>query len=260
MALAGYAHLLAAGRRLQWDAEAIDLNRDAAAWPAVDDASRALVTTLVAGFCVAERAVAEQLSPFAAAAPDAVARECFEVQAGDERRHARFFARVAEEVLGLDSGAEAAALAGPAIVALFEEQLPVLAERLAGGTASLPEAVGYYHLVLEGIVFAVGQAALADELEALTVLPGTLDGVLRVQADERWHIGLGVMCLQAQGAGTGPDLGALAARAGAAWGARIATTARVDAVLAVHERRVGQVARSATASRKRGIVSQVVIR
>jgi ribonucleoside-diphosphate reductase beta chain len=234
--LAGYDHLLAAARRLQWDAEAIDLRPDAAAWPGVDPAARRRVATLIAGFRVAEHAVAEHLAPFAdAAGDDRVARECFLVQAGDERRHARFFARVAAEVAGLDDDASVS----PALRALFEAELPALAARLARGDATLTEAVGLYHLVLEGIVFAVGQRALEDELRALAVLPGTLDGALRVQADERWHVGLGVMCLQDRSLTT--DVTAAAARAATAWGPEIATPARVDAVLAVHGRRLAQV-------------------
>jgi ribonucleoside-diphosphate reductase beta chain len=235
--LAGYDHLLTAAQRLQWDAEAIDLRPDAVAWPSLDPAARRRIGALIAGFRVAERAVAEHLAPFAdAAGDDPVARECFLVQAGDERRHARFFTRVAAEVAGLEGDDT---LVAPALRALFEAELPALAARLARGDATLTEAVGLYHLVLEGIVFAVGQRALEDELRALAVLPGTLDGILRVQADERWHVGLGVMCLQDRGRSV--DVTAAAARAAIAWGPEIATPARVDAVLAVHGRRVAQV-------------------
>ncbi len=56
----------------------------------------------------------------------------------------------------------------------------------------LAAGVGLYHLVLEGIVFAAGQAALLERLERLGTLPALLDGATRVAADERWHVGLGV--------------------------------------------------------------------
>ncbi|WP_354700553.1 hypothetical protein DSM112329_00832 [Paraconexibacter sp. AEG42_29] len=240
MTLAGYDHLLAAARRLQWDDGAIDLTADAAAWPSVDAGARHRITELVAGFCVAERAVAEHLSPFAAAAGDrSLAAECFAVQAGDERRHARFFDRVAREVVRHDpDAADDGGLVTAGLRALFEHDLPALARRLAGGDASLAEGVGLYHLVLEGIVFAIGQQALTDELEAAAVLTGTLEGVRRVQGDERWHVGLGVMCLQDAGLRT--DVGAAAERAAAAWGPDVATPQRVATVLAVHERRLAQ--------------------
>lgn len=241
MTLAGYEHLIDAAARLQWDEAAIDLRGDARAWPGLDAAARGRITTLIAGFCVAERAVAEHLEPFGAAAADAVARAAFAAQAVDEARHARFFTRVAREVVGFDPDRDAAALAGAEIVVLFTDGLPALAARLAGGDASLSEAVAYYHLVLEGIVFAIGQAALQAELGAAG-LHGTLKGVRRVQADERWHIGLGAMALQDRG--DAPAVGQLAARAAAAWGPDVATPDRVEDVLRVHRRRVGLLTRA----------------
>src|ERR687894_2023044 len=53
---------------LQWDAAAIDLTPDARAWPELPDERRRRLTTLLAGFCVAEDAVFEHLEPFAAVA------------------------------------------------------------------------------------------------------------------------------------------------------------------------------------------------
>ena len=54
--------------RKQWDAAAIDLAPDARAWQELPDERRRRLTTLLAGFRVAEDAVAEQLTPFVAAA------------------------------------------------------------------------------------------------------------------------------------------------------------------------------------------------
>ena len=77
--------------------------------------------TLLAGFCVAEDAVAEQLTPFADAAREATLASqeslmawVFFLQRRDEQRHARLFDRIAAEVLGLP-GADAgrAARRGP---------------------------------------------------------------------------------------------------------------------------------------------------
>lgn len=246
MTLAGYGHLLAAGQRLQWHAAGIDLSADARAWPQLAPAAADRIRRLVAGFCVAEVAVAAHLEPFVAAATDRQARACFRLQQGDEQRHARFFARVAREVVGLDPEAGARALAAPGIVRLFDTDLPALAQRLAAGTAVLDEAVGLYHLVLEGIVFAVGQAALLDELDAAGTLPGTREGVGRVQGDERWHVGLGVMCLQDAGARV--DVGPAAARAATAWGPELATPERVAHAVAGHRRRTALLARAAPMS------------
>ena len=54
--------------RKQWDAAAIDFAPDARAWQELPDERRQRLTTLLAGFRVAEDAVAEQLTPFVVAA------------------------------------------------------------------------------------------------------------------------------------------------------------------------------------------------
>ncbi len=221
MAMAGYAHLLAAGRRLQWDADALDLSGDVVPPGALG----ARIRELVAAFVLAEVAVAEHLQPFVAAA-DGEAGACFALQAGDEARHARFFARVADEVLGGDLPAPA-----PELRRLFLEDLPAAAAQVAAGPDALADAVGLYHLVLEGIVFQAGQDTLLALLDEAGTLPGTREGVARVQGDERWHVGLGVTHLRRHGAV--PDLGDLPARAAAVWGLRD------EHVLRLHERRVG---------------------
>ena len=93
--------------RLQWNPAAIDLTPDARAWPELPDERRGRLMTLLAGFCVAEDAVAEQLTPFADAARQAtlVSQESlmawvFFLQRRDEQRHALLFDRIAAEVLG----------------------------------------------------------------------------------------------------------------------------------------------------------------
>ncbi len=238
--LAGYDHLLSAARRLQWDAEAISLRGDRATLASVAAPARAAARALVAGFVVAEHAVAEELEPFVAAAgeldADPGARECFATQAADERRHARWFDRLAGELFDLDR--EAARAAAPtAIRELFESELPAAAHALAARAdpAQLAAAVGLYHVVLEGIAFAVGQEALL-ELAREHRLDGVARGVARVQGDERWHVGLGVLALQRLGAPV--EVQAPARRALAAWGPSIATPERTDRVLAAHARRL----------------------
>ena len=109
--------------------------------------------TLLAGFCVAEDAVAEQLTPFADAAREAtlVSQESlmawvFFLQRRDEQRHARLFDRIADEVLGLP-GADAAERRAAArdhvpaaLLELFEERLPAMAAELAAGAPGWPRA------------------------------------------------------------------------------------------------------------------------
>jgi ribonucleoside-diphosphate reductase beta chain len=173
---ASYEHFLGIAASVQWDERAISLRADARAWPQVADAR---LTELVAGFCVGEAGVAEHLTVFASG-PAAL---CFEAQARDEERHARFFARYAAAV-GLD---DPRGLVSPAFLSLFEERLP---EAVAGAPG---EAVGLYHMVLEGVVFTAGQLALLDLVDDR--LPGLREGVELVLRDERWHVGFGARCL-----------------------------------------------------------------
>jgi ribonucleoside-diphosphate reductase beta chain len=218
--------------RRQWDATAIDLAPDAHAWPALPAERRRRLTTLLAGFCVAEEAVSEHLAPFGAAAEDTPMASdetllawVFFLQRRDEQRHALLFDRIAAEVLGLPGAtaaerrAAARAHVPPGVLELFEVQLPALAAELAAGRAGLGEGIGLYHMVLEGIVFDAGQHALLDDL-ADGALPGVREGLERVELDERWHIGFGLRCLIE--ARPSPDLLddllARAKDAAAAWG------------------------------------------
>src|SRR4029077_4707414 len=122
-------------------------------------------------------------------------------------RHARFFDRVAGELLGLpgDSPAQrraaARAYVPEALCELFEERLPAITSALAAGRAGILDGVRLYHMILEGAVFSAGQRALLDDLQD-GALPGTREGVTRVELDERWHVGFGVRCLiEGQGEG-----------------------------------------------------------
>jgi ribonucleoside-diphosphate reductase beta chain len=232
--LSSYSHIVA---RLQWDATAIDLAPDARAWPGLPTARRHRLTTLLSGFCVAENAVSEHLTPFAEATDDTLEAWVFFLQRRDEERHAQLFDRIAAEVLGMPGATPAQRRAAarvnvPAgVLELFEVRLPALAAELAAGRTGLDDGVGLYHMVLEGIVFAAGQRALLDDLED-GALPGVREGVEHVDLDERWHVGFGLRCLiEAQ---PSPDLIhdvlAGAEEAAAAWGDVVPVATRERAV------------------------------
>jgi ribonucleoside-diphosphate reductase beta chain len=193
--------------RLQWNPATIDLTPDARAWPRLPAERHRRLTTLLAGFCVAEEAVAEHLAPFAdvarnstMASQESLLAWVFFLQRRDEQRHARLFDRIAEEVLGLPGAtpaerrAAARAHVAPAMLELFEERLPAMAGELASGRHGLDAGVSLYHMLLEGVVFDAGQHALLDDL-ADGALPGVREGVERVERDERWHVGFGLRCL-----------------------------------------------------------------
>ena len=186
--------------RLQWDAHAIDLGPDAEAWPGLPDERRKRLTALLAGFRIADDAVSEHLAPFGDAANNSLVAWVMFLQRRDEKRHAQFFDRVAAEVLKLpgdtqDERREAARELAPAgMLELFDERLPAMSAELAAGRTGLSEGIALYHMTLEGMVLSAGQEALLRDLED-GALPGVHEGVGRVQADERWHIGFGLRLL-----------------------------------------------------------------
>ncbi len=188
--------------RLQWDANAIDLGPDAEAWPELPDERRKRLTALLAGFRIADDAVSQHIAPFteAARAQNSLVMWVMILQRRDEERHARFFDRVAAEVLKLpgdtkDERREAARELAPAgMLELFEECLPAMSAELAAGGTGLSEGIALYHMTLEGMVLSAGQRALLVDLED-GALPGVREGVEHVELDERWHIGFGLRCL-----------------------------------------------------------------
>jgi ribonucleoside-diphosphate reductase beta chain len=193
--------------RLQWNPMAIDLAPDARAWTELPAERRDRLTALLAGFCVAEDAVAEHLTPFADAARGAslLSQESlmawvFFLQRRDEQRHARLFDRIGAEVLQLPGETEEERRAAAreyvpaAFLDLFEQRLPAMAAEIGAGRAGLADGVSLYHMLLEGVVFDAGQQALLDDLED-GALPGVREGIERVARDERWHVGFGLRCL-----------------------------------------------------------------
>jgi ribonucleoside-diphosphate reductase beta chain len=176
--IAGYQHFLRLADRAQWDEAEIDLSADVKAWPQVADDR---LKELVAGFLVGEQGVAEHLGHFFT---DRSAKEVFDVQRRDEQRHARFFSRYAEAV-GFENPR---AYVSDEFAEWFDVRLPRAAAE------SGVEAVGVYHMVLEGVVFTAGQYALLEILQD-DRLPGLKRGMELVLRDERWHVGFGTRCL-----------------------------------------------------------------
>jgi ribonucleoside-diphosphate reductase beta chain len=241
----GFAHFLRIAATVQWDQAELALEADARRWPTLARQRRARIEALVAGFCLGEAQVAAELEPFVRASGESELAACFRAQARDEDRHARFFDRVAAEVLRVPGATAAerrirlAPLRTAVFTSLFDDRLPGAARRLASGDARLDAAVGLYHLVLEGVVFIAGLIALVEELERPPALAGVLRGVELVLRDERWHLGLGASCLawlQPQRELAEHLLEESAAAAGA-WGSAVPERT-VEHVLSLHARRL----------------------
>ena len=224
-ALVRYEHFLGIAARIEWDADAIDLAEDAEGWRRLDPRVRERIARFMAAFALAEERVAVDLGPYIEASAPALAA-CFRAQARDEERHADFFGRYGREVVGPPRRV------APRFAELFEGRLRDAAAALAAGRLALADAVALYHLVLEGVVFSAGQNALLAELP--DELSGLREGLERVLLDERWHIGLGVRILLAEGDVTLPIDGEHEV---AAWADLLSAEQR-DAALRLHRRRL----------------------
>lgn len=248
--ITGYGHFVQLADSLQWDEKTIDLTADIEAWGQLGDAEREQVFGLIAGFCIAEMAVAEHLGNFeAAASVDDSMAACFRSQARDEARHARFFDRVAAEIVGIPGSSLRERLetfrksVSPDLVDLFEERLPTTAQRLADDHDSLTAAVGLYHMVLEGVVLLAGQNQMLDTLESLSVnMPGVRQGMELVLRDERWHIGFGSRVVQSADMVDEQvqDILMEGEAAAKAWG-NLTSSAAIEKAVQLHQRRLRSV-------------------
>jgi ribonucleoside-diphosphate reductase beta chain len=226
--------------RLQWNAAAIDLAPDAGAWPGLPAERRRRLTTLLAGFCVAEAAVSEHLEPFAEVAREAsmVSQESlvawvFYLQRRDEQRHALLFDRIAAEVLGLP-GATPAERRAAAPAHVPAELLELFEERLPPRPPSSPRAApGWARGSASTTCCSRGSSSTPGSMRCSTTwttapCPGVREGVERVERDERWHIGFGLRCLiEAQPSrDLLDDLLERAEEAAEAWGDAVPLTTR----------------------------------
>lgn len=244
--ITGYGHFVQLAESLQWDEKAIDLTADIAAWPSLTEAESERILGLIAGFVVGETAVSIELKNFQTATTDESMAGCFASQARDEARHARFFDRVASEVLGVPGANLTERLdvlrerVSGDLVELFEVRLPAMARDLADDHDGLTEAVGLYHMVLEGVVLTAGQHALLEALAQLSVkMPGVHKGMELVLRDERWHIGFGSRVIQSADVVDG-DMEQILTngeKAAYAWGDLISPKA-IDKVVQLHRRRL----------------------
>jgi ribonucleoside-diphosphate reductase beta chain len=235
--------------KLQWDEGALDLVPDAKAYREMPDERRERLTKLLAGFRIADDAVSVHLQPFGPAANNSLTAWVIYLQRRDEQRHARFFDRVAGEVLGLpgetkeERGEEARKLAPPGMVELFENQLPAMSAEMAEGEIGLTEGLALYHMTLEGMVLSAGQRALLEDLSD-GAMPGVRKGVYHVELDERWHIGFGLRLL-IDAKPSAELLDAIMARAeeaAAAWGDALPDEIR-DMIVPMARRRLAYAAR-----------------
>jgi ribonucleoside-diphosphate reductase beta chain len=190
--------------RQQWSAHAIDLEKDKADWAAFDDDSRSHISWNLSSFFIGEERVTTQFSGLVRAYEDQSEEAFLTTQQADEARHAQHFNRFYEQVMGIDGTfedrlAEAREHLNPAFVELFDGHLVEAQQRLLDDPADLEAKVDFvttYHMIIEGTLALTGQFFIQDYLEKNDLLPGCLEGFLKISQDEHRHVAYGTWFLK----------------------------------------------------------------
>jgi hypothetical protein len=196
-----YTDLYERWERGNWRASEIDFTADRAHWGELSDIQRASMHWQFSLFFYGEDSVADNLSPYIDAAPKEEQKYFLATQQVDEARHAVFFGRFFEEVMGVGGSlAERLAACKPQFNWGYRHtfaRLDRMAEELRRDR-SLPkfaQAITLYHLVVEATLAQPGQHFIEDYLTRMDVMPGFRAGMVNVAQDEQRHIGFGVKVL-----------------------------------------------------------------
>jgi hypothetical protein len=198
-----YDDLYARWERGNWRALEIDFSEDRRQWHEVmTEHERRAALWNYAMFFHGEDAVADDLAPFIDAAPREEQKYFLTTQQVDEARHAIFFKRFMNEVVGRGDGSIAGTLKAtePELTWGFRKTFALLDEitgalRTDTSRVALARAVTMYHLVVEALLAQPGQHFISDYLDKRQLLPGFREGMRLVALDEQRHIGFGVKLL-----------------------------------------------------------------
>jgi ribonucleoside-diphosphate reductase beta chain len=193
-----------------WKTQDLDFAQDAKEWSEMAGVFEGFRTELQRSFTlffVGEQAVTDTLSPLVHAAPDEPARIFLSTQLVDEARHAVFFSKFFDEVIGI-SGGLSAALAQlrdhtvGGFRQIFDTHLVDATEEVRKNPTDYGawvEGITIYHLIIEGMLALTGQKFLLGIVRELGILPGFYAGFTAVARDESRHVNFGVRALMEAG-------------------------------------------------------------
>jgi ribonucleoside-diphosphate reductase beta chain len=190
--------------RQPWSAHAIDIERDKEEWAGFSDELRTNLSWNLSSFFIGEERVTTQFSGLVRAYESQSEEAYLTTQQVDEARHAQHFFRYFEQVLGYDGTFEdrldkARKNLNPAFIELFDGHLVEAQDRLIADPSDLEAKVDFvtiYHMVIEGTLALTGQFFIQDYLEKQGMLPGCLEGFLKISQDEHRHVAYGTWFLQ----------------------------------------------------------------
>jgi ribonucleoside-diphosphate reductase beta chain len=194
--------------RQQWSAHAIDLERDARDWEAIDPELRRELIWHMAGFFLGEERVTTQFAGLVMAYETQAEAAFLASQLVDEARHTQHFARFYEQVLHVDGSLEdrlavARRKVGPTFVEIFDEMLGEWGARLIadpGDAGAKVDFVVLYHMIIEGTLALTGQWFLTEFMERRGILPGWTEGFRLITRDEHRHVAYGTWFLREKAA------------------------------------------------------------
>src|SRR5918992_498280 len=196
--------------RQNWSTQDLDFSEDAEHWQnmtGVFEGFRTELRRTFTLFFLGKKAVTDTLSPLVHAAPDEPARIFLSTQLVDEARHAVFFSRFFDEVIGVQGGLSAAlaALRDKTVGGfrtIFDNQLVEATDAVRLDPTDYGkwvEGITIYHLVVEGMLALTGQKYLLSLLREMGMLPGFYAGFTAVARDESRHVNFGVRALMEAG-------------------------------------------------------------
>lgn len=193
-----------------WSTQDLDFSEDIVQWEAMGNGFEGIRTELQRSFTlffVGEQAVTDTLSPLVHAAPDEPSRIFLATQLADEARHAVFFSRFFDEVIGIPGGLSAAlAQMRDKVVGgfrtIFDEDLVQATDAVRltpHDYGAWVEGITLYHLIIEGMLALTGQKYLLGILREMGIMPGFYAGFTAVARDESRHVNFGVRALMEAG-------------------------------------------------------------
>jgi 1,2-phenylacetyl-CoA epoxidase catalytic subunit len=196
-----YTDLYRRWEKGNWSAYDLDFSSDREGWDALTDLQRESALWIYSMFFFGEDSVTDNLSPYIDAAPKEEQKYFLATQQVDEARHAVFFHRFFDEVIGAgDSIASTLAFTESQLGWGYRNvfmRLDRMADELRNDR-SLPkfaQAITLYHLVVEATLAQPGQHYIEDYFAKAGTMPGFSAGMENVARDEQRHIGFGVKVL-----------------------------------------------------------------
>ena len=181
-----YEQLYALWERQNWRAHELDFSVDREHWLVSPAEAQQHTAFSIGSFYVGEERVTADLAPFLLAAPSGEVEAFLATQLVDEMRHAVFFDRWANEVMGLESGSFRARLQeiedrmlGPWHF-LFDDSLRDIADRIKAKPDDLElfvEGIVTYHMVTEGVLAMPGQRIMIQYTDDHDLYPGLQQGL-----------------------------------------------------------------------------------